>query len=99
MFSRRKNIRANLICSFCGKTQDQVQRLITGPGSVYICDECIAQIAAFPARMAEPRCSFCGKTENQVLSIHGADSPRHVGICNECVSLCQELIGEQTSGA
>ncbi|SQB30240.1 ATP-dependent Clp protease ATP-binding subunit ClpX [Clostridium sporogenes] len=27
-------------CSFCGKTQDQVRRLIAGPG-VYICDECI----------------------------------------------------------
>ncbi|HPZ00248.1 MAG TPA: ATP-dependent Clp protease ATP-binding subunit ClpX [Clostridiales bacterium] len=27
-------------CSFCGKTQDEVQKLIAGPG-VYICDECI----------------------------------------------------------
>jgi len=29
-----------LKCSFCGKTQEQVKRLIAGPG-VYICDECI----------------------------------------------------------
>ncbi len=28
-------------CSFCGKSQDQVQRLIAGPGGVYICDECV----------------------------------------------------------
>jgi ATP-dependent Clp protease ATP-binding subunit ClpX len=28
-------------CSFCGKSQDQVHRLIAGPGGVYICDECI----------------------------------------------------------
>jgi ATP-dependent Clp protease ATP-binding subunit ClpX len=28
-------------CSFCGKSQDQVQKLIAGPGGVYICDECI----------------------------------------------------------
>lgn len=28
-------------CSFCGKTQDQVQKIIAGPG-VYICNECIA---------------------------------------------------------
>lgn len=27
-------------CSFCGKTQEQVQRLVAGPG-VYICDECV----------------------------------------------------------
>ena len=29
-----------LKCSFCGKTQDQVKKLIAGPG-VYICDECV----------------------------------------------------------
>ncbi len=28
-------------CSFCGKTQEDVRRLIAGPGAVYICDECI----------------------------------------------------------
>ena len=28
-------------CSFCSKSQDQVQRLIAGPGGVYICDECV----------------------------------------------------------
>ena len=28
-------------CSFCGKTQDQVKKLVAGP-NVYICDECIA---------------------------------------------------------
>ena len=30
-----------LRCSFCGKTQDQVRRIIAGPGA-YICNECIA---------------------------------------------------------
>ena len=30
----------NLRCSFCGKRQDQVERLIVGPNA-YICDECI----------------------------------------------------------
>ncbi len=28
-------------CSFCGKNQDQVRRLIAGPGAVYICNECV----------------------------------------------------------
>jgi len=28
-------------CSFCGKTEDQVKKLIAGPNGVYICDECI----------------------------------------------------------
>ncbi len=30
-----------LRCSFCGRTQDEVKKLIAGPG-VYICDECVA---------------------------------------------------------
>ena len=29
-----------LRCSFCNKTQDQVRKLIAGPGA-YICDECV----------------------------------------------------------
>ncbi len=28
-------------CSFCGKAQKQVKRLIAGPGNVFICDECV----------------------------------------------------------
>ena len=28
-------------CSFCGKTQNQVRKLIAGPTGVYICDECV----------------------------------------------------------
>ena len=28
-------------CSFCGKTQDQVRKLIAGSNNVFICDECI----------------------------------------------------------
>ena len=35
-FDDKKQLR----CSFCGKTQDQVRRLIAGP-NVYICDECV----------------------------------------------------------
>ncbi|MEN9245188.1 MAG: ATP-dependent protease ATP-binding subunit ClpX [Thermostichales cyanobacterium SRBZ-1_bins_19] len=31
---------SQLKCSFCGKSQDQVRKLIAGPG-VYICDECV----------------------------------------------------------
>lgn len=30
-----------LRCSFCGKTQNQVHKLISGPGGAYICDECV----------------------------------------------------------
>jgi len=39
--AKRGNGRStHLFCSFCGKSQDEVKKLIAGP-SVYICDECI----------------------------------------------------------
>src|SRR6188474_2821074 len=36
-----RGARGQYHCSFCGKSQDQVRRLIAGPGAVYICDECV----------------------------------------------------------
>ncbi len=36
-----RSSRVQYHCSFCGKNQDQVKRLIAGPGAVYICDECV----------------------------------------------------------
>lgn len=36
-----KNTEDKIRCSFCGKTQDQVRKLIAGPNGVYICDDCI----------------------------------------------------------
>ncbi len=36
-----RGTRGQYHCSFCGKSQDQVRRLIAGPGAVYICDECV----------------------------------------------------------
>jgi len=51
------NDEKKLTCSFCGKTQDQVKRLIAGPG-VYICDECVqicnSIILDELAKMGEP---------------------------------------------
>ena len=35
-----KKSTSNVKCSFCGKMQDEVERIVAGPG-VYICNECI----------------------------------------------------------
>src|SRR5256885_6899428 len=40
MDKRRDDNHGNLSCSFCGKNQKEVKKLIAGP-TVYICDECI----------------------------------------------------------
>jgi ATP-dependent protease Clp ATPase subunit len=48
------------MCSFCGKQQELVQRLIAGPGGVYICNECVVlcteiiQQEAAEAALARP---------------------------------------------
>ena len=50
-----------LKCSFCGKNQDQVKRLIAGPG-VYICDECIELCSEIIADEFEDTVEFDTKT-------------------------------------
>jgi ATP-dependent protease Clp ATPase subunit len=88
--------RPMLVCSFCDKQQDQVQRLIAGPGGVYVCDECVAALSHGPeSPVAEQglRCSFCGKQQQQVAYL--AIGPHGVNICQACLVLCQEIIAEE----
>ena len=33
--------RPTLFCSFCFKSQHEVRKLISGPASIFICDECV----------------------------------------------------------
>lgn len=48
-----------------------------------------------PAGYTEPkefRCSFCGKAQEQAERL--IVGPNHVYICNECVTLCNEIIAD-----
>lgn len=36
-----ENSRHPVNCSFCGKRQDQVKKVVAGPNNVFICNECI----------------------------------------------------------
>ena len=47
------NGRGAYLCSFCGRGQEEVQRLIAGPGTVCICDECVALCSAIIAEESE----------------------------------------------
>lgn len=93
----RQKARYSYWCSFCGKEQTQVSRLIAGPGGVYVCDECIAKFVGIErpqqGEQKKRTCSFCGKKQNQVQLM--VDSPKNVHICDECVDLCQEIITEE----
>src|SRR5262249_6351516 len=50
--ARERTAPKTLYCSFCGKSQHEVQKLIAGP-SVYICDEC-AQLCMDVVRAEAP---------------------------------------------
>jgi hypothetical protein len=71
-----------LVCSFCGKAQHEVAKLIAGPG-VYICDGCVTlaegvlasgeaarteygTVTVVPEEAQRTLCSFCGKIRGQV---------------------------------
>ena len=84
-----------LHCSFCGRAQKDVDKLIAGP-SVYICNSCVVL-----ARRWEPlphpgrSCSFCGRWEPQGGRVTGHGS---VAICEACLDLCDEILAEEQAG-
>ncbi len=41
-------------CSFCGRSQEEVDRLVTGPGALFICNECIELLSAIIASDQRP---------------------------------------------
>jgi ATP-dependent Clp protease ATP-binding subunit ClpX len=73
--------RDRLKCSFCGKTQEQVRKLVAGPG-VYICDECIA---------------LCNEIiEEELAGSEVHPKPRSVPKPHEIYeTLCQYVIGQE----
>ncbi len=84
-----------LHCSFCGRAQRQVAKLIAGPG-VYICSGCVALARTWPPTPYPGRtCSFCGRWrpgEGRVVT-KGSTS-----ICEECLDLCDEILAEEQAG-
>jgi ribosomal protein S14 len=76
---------ADLACSFCGRAQRTVRKLLNGPG-VYICESCVelaeavlapgrpattapGPVQAVPADATRRRCSFCGQHRHQVTGL------------------------------
>ena len=69
--SDRDDRRRNTRCSFCGKGQDEVKKLIAGPG-VYICNQCVALcnevLAGDTGRHDKPECESTGPRRNWRVS-------------------------------
>jgi len=47
--------------------------------------------------VADYRCSFCGKRQDQVKKLIAGGALRGVFICDECISLCKEMVDEEFS--
>lgn len=41
MAGKNKDNDSKIKCSFCGKTQDRVRKMVAGPNGIFICDECV----------------------------------------------------------
>jgi ATP-dependent Clp protease ATP-binding subunit ClpX len=84
-----------LHCSFCGRAQKKVAKLVAGPG-VYICSDCVTLARSWPAVSSPGRtCSFCGQWDPGKARVvaHGA-----VAICAQCLDLCDQIIAEEQAG-
>jgi len=101
-FSFRKKVPPEeMVCFGCGRDGSSVWKLIAGPAPMFICDECVAKAELALAaddqglqsdllleRSEGRRCSFCN--EPVVVATAGAE----VGICQECIKICQDIIAE-----
>jgi ATP-dependent protease Clp ATPase subunit len=97
---------SSLSCSFCGKYQKQVRKLIAGPHA-YICDGCVdrartvlttpGQTASTPIATIRPLTDDDpdGQCSFCGKGRHWVQTVAVAGdarICNECLGLCEEII-------
>jgi len=102
---------AMLACSFCGKQQKQVTKLIAGPGA-YICNECTEradQVIATGKPVPTPLSAMtpagdhdkhgapakCSFCGKRRHQVTGLASVAQAAICTECLALCHEIISEE----
>ncbi len=105
---RAKGEGRRCLCSFCGREQSTVGKVIAGPG-VFIWQGCVAlaveagttggtvsderiRVTPLPADTGET-CRFCGKAGPLVAYLVARGDAR---ICSECLVLCQEIIADES---
>lgn len=77
-------------CSFCGKGQERVHRLIAGPGGVYICSECVDLCNEIIGTEERPFSSPPGKTGSGWRSF-ARRAPEDERLREEALSLTHTL--------
>jgi hypothetical protein len=96
----------DLTCSFCGRSQHEVRKLIAGPGC-YICEACVGltegvasggspahtrlgPVHAVPEQDERARCSFCGKHRCLVTGL--AARSAETGLASGHPAICTECL-------
>ena len=71
-----------LHCSFCGKPQEQVGKLVAGPNGVFICDECIEACREMLAENECEDCEGCADCalpfEHEALDLENVPTPHEI---------------------
>jgi len=102
---RRAQEPAGRECSFCGREQHEVRKLVAGPG-VFICDPCILAAVGVTTSGRAARdpamdpvaagsagaCGFCGKDRGDVRALVRAGARPHQGAAGNAV-ICDECLG------
>jgi ATP-dependent protease Clp ATPase subunit len=98
-----------LSCSFCGKNQEQVKKLIAGPDA-WICDGCVSRAHAVIAKPGltaptpvatiqtvsdEAGAGQCSFCGKRRDQVAAMASAVDRRICDECLELCDEILTEE----
>jgi hypothetical protein len=94
---RRRGGGGMLTCSFCGKEERTVRRLIAGPG-VYICNGCVASARAQGlSEQTGEQCSFCLRQGPPIWRL-GPPRKRQTRICDACLDNCDAVLAREPPG-
>ncbi len=99
-----------LSCSFCGKSQQQVTKLIAGP-HIYICDSCVSRahtVIAGHGQTASTPIATIQQVADEAEAEHCSFCAKHrhqvtamasAGdtrtICDQCLELCDEVLSDE----
>jgi hypothetical protein len=94
-------------CSFCGAPRRELDKLLAGPGPVFICDSCVRRAADVVAGGGsagtlrhvpvedDATCSFCGNG-SAIGGTMAEQTDGHPRICSTCTATCQKLLRDDT---
>ena len=95
--------KAPLHCSFCLKSQYEVKKLIAGPGSIFICDECVALCEAIvsdkPVKTDEAKYKLGNIPPETLLARLKPVEHTIQGMAKSLESMVEELRGREVSWA